>query len=64
MGMFFKAKSGIVYLSSKQDSRWSCSEEVDHVPVGVSDWHKEKVKELTALYGNPPADLEYGGEKE
>lgn len=64
MGMFIHAKSGVVYLYSKSDPRWNCSKEVDHVPVGVSEWHTKTVAKLTAKYGEPPADLEYGGERD
>jgi len=64
MGLIIHAKRGTVWLFSKSDKRWNHSEDVDHVPIGVSKWHTDKVEELTKKYGEPPSDLEFGGERD
>ena len=60
------ASSGSVYLYSETDKRWNVSLYVDYLSIsaGMHPMLIDAFEQRKALYGDPPADLEWGGMKD
>jgi hypothetical protein len=63
--MLFGPKEGSWWLESKSDPRWNCSGRAFLMfTAGMPQEVQNAIGEKKAIYGEAPADLEWGGMKD
>jgi len=62
----FAGKPGTFWFRSVIDQRWNLNINVKSLlfTAGIPEEAKLELEEMTKRYGEPPADLEYGGMKD